>query len=451
MVDAMEGGGRWRSGPLRRVLSGIAEAARERAVERRARTAAREGEATRFPRNGLAAALEARAAVRAGVRLDDFLRRQLAQYATRLPVPLEELPISVEVTGGEAVVRARGQVDPRAARLDAGARAAPEAPLAAELRAAEAALSELDVRASRARERLDAAERDLVDAIATGRVITRASVDATPEQLGRPAVPPPWPVHAARAFTGALLATEAWRFAGPALAGAGFEPSPDLVLRTAPVSAGFALAFAAGAAATAFLLAGAALGRLSAMAPGAEATRRRALAATAAGAIALVGAVALAGASHQAWAQHGLLALVPFAGAALWRAADALALRRAAALGDALAWDRARAVEALERGRREEVILRAAAELDEVVAERAAAAAALRNLRRAAVAAERSALLEARASATRLDRLSEGLACALELDRYLYLRLAAAATVTPLPTRPRVDGPVGAERLGVAG
>jgi hypothetical protein len=442
MGEAADGGVRGVIDPLRRVLAGLAEASRERASERRARAAARQGSGTRFPRSGLLAALEARAAVRAGVRLDDFLRRQLAQYATRLPVPLEELPITVEVAGGEAVVRAR-----------AGGPAAPadaEPSLAGEVAAAEATLAALDARAGRARERVEACERDLADAIAAGRVISRAAVDATLEQLGRPPVPPPWPAHGARAFAAVLLAAEAWRFAGPALAASGLEPSPELTLRTAPVPAAFALAFAAGTAAAAFVLAGAALGRASAALAAGGGAARRTLALSGAAAL-LVAAVAGAAVAPERWAQLALLTVVPFAGAALWRAADALDLRRAAATAEALGWDRARAVEAMERARREEVILRAAADLDGILAERERTAAALRGLRRAALAGERRGALATRSAASRLDRLSEGLACALELDRYLYLRLAAGASVARLerPAR-RPEPPVGAERLGVA-
>jgi hypothetical protein len=444
MGDAADGGVRGVIDPLRRVLSGLAEASRERASERRARVAARQGSATRFPRSGLLAALEARAAVRAGVRLDDFLRRQLAQYATRLPIPLEDLPVTVEVTGGEAVVRARGH-GPAAPSGDAGG----EPPLGGELATAEATLASLDARAARARERVEACERELADAIAAGRVISRAAVDATLEQLGRPPVPPPWPAHAARAFVAVLAAAEAWRFAGPALAASGLEASPELTLRTAPVPAAFALAFAAGAAAAAFVLAGAALTRAAAaLAAGGDAARRAvALSGTAA---LLVPAIAAAAAAPERWAQLALLGVIPFAGAALWRAADTLDVRRAAASAEALAWDRARAVEAMERARREEVILRAAADLDGILAERERAAAALRSLRRSALAGQRRGALAARSEASRLDRLSEGLACALELDRYLYLRLSAGGSVTKLERPARRPEPPVTAGLGVA-
>ena len=60
----------------------------------------------RLGRSRAGVALEARAAVRAGIRLDDFLRHRLARYAADLPVALEELPVEIDVEGGEPVVRA---------------------------------------------------------------------------------------------------------------------------------------------------------------------------------------------------------------------------------------------------------------------------------------------------------------------------------------------------------
>jgi hypothetical protein len=146
---------------------------------------------------------------------------------------------------------------------------------------------------------------------------------------------------------------------------------------------------------------------------------------------------------------------VPLAGAILWRWAGELARGRAVAAAAALDWDRERAREALERGRHEEVRERAAAELASAEAERAQARRRLQQLHRRAVGAERSADLAARAEAHRLDRLSEGLACALELDRYLYLRLSAEQVhdyvERPARTTPRLEPAVSAERLGVAG
>jgi hypothetical protein len=447
---------------VRRAFDAVAEAWRERASEKRARATARLGAEPRVARSRVAAILEARLAVRSGVRLDDFLRHRLAKYAERLPVPLEALPITVDVEGGEAVVRQK----PKARAAVLGAR--PEAPAfaralvereglyaAREIRDAEDALDRLDVRAIAARARLDALEVELAQALASGQLVARPDLDATVEQLGRPPVPPALPVHALRAFVGGLLAAEAWRFSGPILAGSGVAPDGlEGALRTSPLPAALALAFAVATAAAAFTFAGAALARAEeTIATATGPARRRLLCAAAAATALVVPAIAIAAAAPDRWAQLALLAAVPLAGAILWRAAAGLSARRATAVDAALGWDRERAREAVERGRREEIRARAAAELHEIEAERSSVRRKVQQLHRVAVAAERSATLAERAEARRLDRLSEGLACALELDRYLYVRLAAGrADPYERPARAaRLERGVGAEHLGVAG
>jgi hypothetical protein len=417
----------------------------------------------RLPRSTLAAAIDARLAVRAGVRLDDFLRHRLARYAGKLPVALEALPAAVDVEGGEVVIRARPRSHghgPRPAQeglARAGAGAQPGSWSERDLRDAEAALDVLEARAGDARARADAVERELAAALASGAIVALPAVEATAEQLGRPPVPPAAPIHALRGFVGLLLAAEAWRFSGPVLAGAGVPGGGgdvEAALRAAPLAAGLALLFALGGAAAAFTFAWLALARgADAVAASPEAGRRPLLLAAAASAAALVPAVAAAASAPDRWAQLALAGAVPFAAAALVRAAAALDLRRDAALALALAWDRERAQEAIERGRREELWQRAAQDLRAVLEERAEARRRLARLHRAALAAQRASELAARAEALRLDRLTEALACALELDRYLYVRFAAERAHAPLE-RPRarvVEPGVGGERLGVAG
>jgi hypothetical protein len=454
---AAEGGavrsvaGRW--------LGEAAEIWRERRSERRARAAARLGVAPRLPRSTLAAAIDARLAVRAGVRVDDFLRHRLARYAGKLPVALEALPVMVEVEGGEVVVRARPRPRSLGPRPDGGAASGPvPAPWSArELRDAEAALDALEARTGETRARADAAERDLAAALASGAIVARPAVEATAEQLGRPPVPTAAPVHALRGFVALLLAAEAWRFSGPILAGAGVPADGgglEAGLRAAPVATALALLFAVGGAAAAFTFAWLALCRgADAVDAGAAAGRRPLLLAAAAGAAALVPAVAAAATAPGAWAQLALLAAVPFGAAALTRASVALDARRDAAAALALAWDRERAREVVERGRREELWLRAAEELRATQAARTEARRRVARLHRDAIAAARAADLSARAEAERLERISEGLACALELDRYLYVRFAAerAGAAVDRPRTRVVEGGVAAERLGVAG
>jgi hypothetical protein len=462
-MGAVDGMAHWRGHAARRILEAMSEAWRERATERRARASSKLGAEGRVPRSRIAAAVEARLAIRAGVRLDDFLRQRLAKYAGRLPLPLEALPVTVEVEGGEAVVRPRPRV------RSAAHVALPETPTFAralierdgayagrEIRDAEHALDQLDARTSAARTQLDAFERELAKALASGQLVSRPDVEATAEQLGRPPVPSVAPIHALRASVAALLTAEAWRFSGPILAASGAAPGGlEQALREAPLPTALALTFAVGAAAAAFTFAAAATARAAeAIAAAPDPARRRLLAATAAGAALLVAGVAASAAAPERWAQLALLAVVPFAAAMMWRAAGALAGARAAAAGEALRWDRDRAQEAIARGRHEEIGARAAAELQALEIERAAARRRVQQLHRVAIGAERSAMLAARAEARRLDRLSEGLACALELDRYLYIRLAAERAVQPLERTSRAarrERAVGAEHLGVAG
>lgn len=455
MNGGTEGGGVRRVG---RFLEAAAEVWRERRSEKRARAAAQLGVAPRVARSTLLAAVDARLAVRSGVRLDDFLRHRLARYAARLPVPLEALPVTFDVEGGETLVKPRPRprsfgprLEPSRAPLPAGS----DVLAARDLRDAEAALDDFDRRAAAARDHVDAMERGLVEALASGAVIARPAIEATAEQLGRPTVEPAMPIHGLRAFVAVLVAAEAWRFSGPVLAASGAnEGGLEAGLRTAPVATGLALAFALGAAVATFTFAWFALSRGAEAASGAPgAGRRSLLLAASAGAAALVPAVAAAGTSPDRWAHLALLAAVPFAGAALWRAATALGARRAARAEIALGWDRERAREALERGRREEACQRAAAELATLEADRAVARRRFGKVHRAAVAAERRAELSARAEAERLERLSEGLACALELDRYLFIRFASERDHAPLarPARARAVESGVAERLGVAG
>ncbi|HEX9049963.1 MAG TPA: hypothetical protein VF841_05460, partial [Anaeromyxobacter sp.] len=181
--------------------------------------------------------------------------------------------------------------------------------------------------------------------------------------------------------------------------------------------------------------------------------RRTASALAGAGAAMLAGAIAVAASSGAPWANAGLVVAVPFAGAILARWSSVLARRHAGATDAALAWDRDRAREALERGRRVEALQSAEAELRTVETERVLARRRVARLQRRAIEAERHAILSTRADARRLDRLSEGLAGALELDRYLFVRLAAErdhAAVRPVRAS-RLEPAVATERLGIAG
>jgi hypothetical protein len=443
-----------------RFVEALADAWRERSSERRAAAAPRAVRDGRVPRSRIAAAAEARLAVRSGVRLDDFLRGRLAKYVTKLPVTLEELPVAIDVSGGEAVVRSRAPAwsGARAAPAPSLARAlvAREGPYAErEIRDAEAALDALDARVGDAGTRIDAMSCTLTEALASGGLAARPDVVATPEQLGRPPVPSLAPVAALRGFVAALLAGEAWRFAAPVLKAAGIAAaSPEAAVASAPLPAALALVLSLGAAAAAFAFAGVALSRGSdAFDEAAPPRRRRALALASFGSALSAAAVAAAATSADRLLQLALVVILPFAGALLWRWSARLQRIRAGAADAALAWDRERAREGVERGRRVEALEVERAGLRALELERDRARRKVRMLHRRAVDAERHAGFVARAESGRLDRLAEGLASALELDRYLYIRLAAERdrALLPRPRPARVGAAVATDSLGMAG
>jgi hypothetical protein len=454
-----EGG---RKAPWSRWAQAVVDAWRERASERRATAAPRSVRIGRVARWRVVSAVEARLAVRAGVRLDDFLRGRLAKYAASLPVTLEELPVAIDVEGGEAVVRSRSRSwasKPAPGATPALARelVAREGPYAdREIRDAEAALDALDERAARARARIDDMAAALSDAIASGALAARPDVVATAEQLGRPTVPTLAPIAALRGFVAALLVGLGWRFAGPILAACGVHAaSPEAAVAAAPVPAALALVLSLAAAAAALAFAGVALSRAAdALDDAAPPRRRAALALAACASAAGTAGVAAAATSADRQLQLALLVALPFAGALLWRWSTRLQRVRAGALDAALAWDRDRTREGVERGRRIEALEAERAALAALEAERDRARRRLRALHRRAVDAERHAGFAARAEASRLDRLAEGLASALELDRYLYIRLAAErdTALLPRPARPtRVGAAVATDSLGMAG
>jgi hypothetical protein len=447
-----------------RVSRASAEAARRREARRALREERAPARDPQVERSRVAVAFEARLAVRSGVRLDDFLRGRLARYAARLPVPLEALPASIDVEGGEPVVRARPSRAAKPVPIEGiepwleplVAREGPQA--AREIADAVAAVGALQARTQAARERVDALARQLADDLAAGAVPSPPRIDATPEQLGRPAVPPPALPAILQGFVLALLAAEAWRFAGPALVAAGFEPGvgPVRAIETGPLPAAMGLVFALGAAVAVFAFASFSLARARAAIAQAEAPRRRAVfAAGAIGSASLAAGVAAAAGTEASWAHVVLLAAVPFGGALLLDAASRLWTARGCALDAALAWDRARACEFAEHARRDEVVERAQAELARSADDLDAARRRLRSLERRAVDVARAAERHAAAEARRLERLAESLAGALELDRYAFLRLAANRThealVRPVRASPRLEPAVAAERIGVAG
>lgn len=400
-------------------------------------------------RSALGSAWHARLAVRAGVRLDDFLRFRLARYASRLPLPPSALPVEIEVDGGEPSVRVRPP--PRAAPPAFGARPADEArwlrtlvelegPVAArEIREAEAAADDLDARCLAQRERIDQIARAIADDVAAGKLAPPPQVDGTPEQMGRPPVPSSAPVTTLRGFAAALLLAETWQLSGPVLAAGGIDPT-DLAAATqrAPLGVSLGLVFAMGAAASIFALAHFAVARGVDLFAETPAERRpRWLGATSAGAALVAGAVAGTALVPGRWPIVVLLVAVALAAAFLFRLANRMQDRRAGAVNAALAWDRSRFAELAERGRRVQVLDWATDELRRLDGERLAARRRLRALQHRAIEANRRATEAELAKERQLERLSDSLVTALELDRYTFIRLASASANAELLRRER--------------
>jgi hypothetical protein len=453
---------------VRRMLESMLNAWRERASAARTPRPPRVAE-PRLDRSRAGAALEARAAVRAGVGLEDFLRHRMARYAARLPVALDALPVTIEIEGGEPVVRARPRHSGSGALgASLGARTGEPrwlsalleregAGAVAEIRDAEEAVAALGVRAAAAQARIDEVGRALAEDLAEGRVTAPVEIDATAEQLGRCPVPPPWLALLLRAFAVALLGGETWRLAGPVLAGVGLSADElPSALQQAPISAGLALAFALGASGAVFALLAVGVRRAAELMAESGARGRPALVAVAMlAAGGLAAAVAGVAGAPTHWAEAMLLVAVPLAAVLALRDAARRAELRDAAEAEALAWDRERTRELVERARRAGVVGEAERALQRIETERVEARRRLRALERRAIEAHQAEEGAAQSEATRLERLSEALVGALELDRYVYLRHAAAhdahAPAIRLERSVRLEPAGGSERLGVVG
>lgn len=423
------------AGWIRRARGQLEAARRKREVRRVTRETMPGRRGATIARGWLEAEVAARMAVRSGVRADDYLRARLARYAAALPMPLDSLGIAVTFEDGEPVIRARSR----------GSAPPAPTPPARTAREVEEVRAEVRARAERvttARGRLDAVQHAASEDLATGRLPgDPALLDASPEQRGRPLVPAIAPQVILGTLSAALLASAAYRLSAPAFALAGLAPDALAanLAHDAPSSAA-ALLFGLGAAVAvfAFLHVAAERGRelLLATAP---AQRHSALAVAACAAVALAVAVALAAVRPGVLAGPVLLVTVPLGSVFLAREARRLAATRAEALTSALAWDREQARLAGERARRGEGISRLEAALAAALREHAEAERRLQDLERQLAEETREAAALTSSRALTGERLAESLASALELDRYAYLRRAAAlrsaADVRPFRSR----------------
>lgn len=404
-------------------------------------------------RSRLAAAWQARAAVRAGMPLDDFLRARLAAYLLELPVPSAKLPLAVSIEDGQIAFRpaAPAPSSPTAGQ-DASA-------LLADAPSARQEVAELEVRAAMLDGEVDAARRRSEEIahrfaadVAAGLVAAPPGVDATAEQLGRPPVRGQGPRAGMLSLAAAALAAEAWQIAVPLLAGAGIDP--EQIAAAAPTRPGDVaslLLFALGVAAALFVLAQAALAAGAALLQGEGDARRRgwhAAGGASAGVLAVLVAASVAALPRPgmipvpAGAALALLLLaVPVGTALVVRAAARLETARDDDLARALAWDRERALSLAERARRLEELRWAEDEQSDLEHEREAARRRLRELDARATALARLSAGAAEQERAGLARLAQGVVAALELDRYAYVRHASARGAPAVPPRRRAPEP----------
>lgn len=423
----------------------LLEARRRRRRGQRLAQAAQRPPRGSFRRAWIESEVSARLAVRSGVRVDDFLRARLARYAVSLPVPLEDLGIDVAIEGGELVIRARA-VRPAPGASRPGAAAVNATP---EVQAARAQLATLTERLGMARARVDALAQAVAEDLATGRLpAAPGQVDASLEQCGRPPVPPVAPQLLLRTLALALLASAAYRMAGPALAMAGL--STDALagaFARDPLSTVASILFGLGGAVSVYAFLNVAVERWKELLATASAPRRP-LALTAAGgsAVVLSAAVALAAIRPGLMAGPLLLVCVPLAAVLLLRHASFLETQRGGAAAAALEWDRARAREAGERARRGEGVASAEAMLAAALRDHALAEQRLRAVEKRSAEEARETELAAAEKMARVERLAEALAAALELDRYAFVRRSAAvvrdeAAIHPIRSRPSAVEP----------
>ncbi len=374
--------------------------------------------------------------------LDDFLRSRLARYLASLPVPRSRLPLTVDVEDGLLRVRAvpaspppppQDACDPWLAPL-----VALEGPsVRQEVAELEIRMGMLDGQIEAARRRAEERGHQLASDVAAGIVAAPPDVEASAEQLGRPPIRSGASRALALAFAATALAAETWQVAQPLLRTAGVDPATlraETARRPGEVvlAAIFALAVGAGL----FALAHAGLAATLELFRGdGDDRRRRWLASASLGtgllATAIASAVAslpgaAAGPRPPAAAFVLLLIAVPLAAALVLRGASGDGEQRAAELAAALAWDRERARSLGERARRLEEVVWAEEESRGLERQRDAARRRLRELSARAVGAARIAAEAEQRERAALARVAQGLAGALELDRYEFVRQASA-------------------------
>jgi hypothetical protein len=414
----------------------------------------------------------ARLAVRAGIALEDFLRHRLAQRLGASPVPPARLPVSLSIEeGGTVVCHPVDPVPRRAPWLESFLRAEGSASLGPEVQLAQADAARVAGRVEAQRERVAEVARELEEAL-RGTEVADPDDDAQARQMGRPTLPFPLGL-ALQLFALALLLAEAWQLAVPCLEAAGIG-TQDIAaeLYRNPVGVALGSIFALGAAVSLFVLAHLALRRGldrldSRPGPGRRLWGGMASASAPALAAAMAWSIASTRPSAHRPIDHGyarvtffLIALaIPITTAWLLRASRHLQEVRETAVALARRWDQEHYRSLAGLSRRAAALAEEEKRLAHLETDRAEAVGRLRGLQQRAATAERLAADAADVEQQELARLAQAIAASIELDRYEYVRQAAAhgvsverrkaPTPTPPPPRPALgDVP---EHLGLAG
>ncbi len=378
-------------------------------------------------RSRLGAWWEARSAVGAGVRLEEFLRWRLARYLGLLPVAAAELPAALAMEDGLqhdaapsllAACLAEAGVDRLRVRTDSEVALAKQ-----DIASAEAELARIQVRLDAQAALLETCGRNLEAAVADGSAAIRAAEWATPEQLGRPHVPRPWPLVFCCALAGSLVVAEVLQLTVPFLRMSGLEPELARELAARPFETASCLLLSLGATAVLLVLSHFTLRQGSELISTAE---RRGSSWRAGAAAGVGGAAVLALSSTSSSATFAVLGLLmPFAAVWLLDCAERLAAARVPILEKARAWDQEFRIAIAERVRHEELLERAREERDRLARERDAVQAELTLALRRELEAERGYAATSSAERSRLSRLANSLNAALERDRYAFIHEAA--------------------------
>jgi hypothetical protein len=414
----------------------------------------------------------ARMALRAGIPARDFLQHRLTQHLASLPVASARLPMSFSIDEDGAIACRPAESPPaRAPWLDSFLRAEGSAALGPEIQLGQADVARLAARIEAQRRRVDEMNRELEET-ARATELADPDDDAQAARMGRPPVPLPLGLML-QLFALALLVAETWQLAVPCLEASGIR-TRDLAgeLHRNPAGVVLGSVFALGASVSLFVLAHLALRRCLDLFEGqAEASRRMWRAAVSLGASSLAAAVTWSIAGVRPGAQRAadagatrlalfLVALaIPITTAWLLRLARRQQERREEALALARTWDQEHYRTLVAVTRRAAALAEEEKRLAGLEAERAGALRRLRTLQQRVAAVERLGADAREAEAEDLAGLAQSIGASLELDRYEYLRQAAARGVTvqrpkvpaPMPTPVRETVGEGERNLGLAG